>query len=47
VTVSGDLEDLLEQSPKKKKKDVLLIVGDWNAKVEHQDVPGITGKFGL
>ena len=39
-----DLQDLLELTP---KKDVLLIVGDWNAKVESQETPGVTGKFGL
>ena len=39
-----DLQDLLELTP---KKDVLLITGDWNAKVGSQEVLGITGKFGL
>ena len=39
-----DLEDLQEQSP---KKDVLFIIGDWNAKVGSQEIPGVTGKFGL
>ena len=39
-----DLQDLLEQTP---KKDVLFIIGDWNAKVRSQEIPGITGKFGL
>ena len=39
-----DLQDLLELTP---KKDVLLIIGDWNAKVGSQETPGITGKFGL
>ena len=39
-----DLQDLLELPP---KKDVLLIIGDWNAKVERQETPGVTGKFGL
>ena len=39
-----DLQDLLELTP---KKDVLFIVGDWNAKVGSQDIPGVTGKFGL
>ena len=29
------------------KKDVLFIIGDWNAKVKSQEVPGVTGKFGL
>ena len=39
-----DLQDFLEQTP---KKDVLFIIGDWNAKVGSQETPGITGKFGL
>ena len=39
-----DLQDLLEVTP---KKDVLFIIGDWNAKVGSQETPGITGKFGL
>ena len=39
-----DLQDLLEQIP---KKDVLFIIGDWNAKVGSQETPGVTGKFGL
>ena len=39
-----DLQDLLELTP---KKDVLFIIGDWNAKVGSQEVPGVTGKFGL
>ena len=39
-----DLQDLLELTP---KKDVLFIVGDWNAKVGSQETPGETGKFGL
>ena len=39
-----DLQDLLELTP---KKDVLSIIGDWNAKVKSQEIPGITGKFGL
>ena len=39
-----DLQDLLElTSP----KDVVFIIGDWNAKVGSQETPGITGKFGL
>ena len=29
------------------KKDVLFIIGDWNAKVKSQEIPGVTGKFGL
>ena len=39
-----DLQDLLELTP---EKDVLFIIGDWNAKVESQEVPGVTGKFGF
>ena len=39
-----DLQDLLELTP---TKDVLLIIGDWNAKVGSQETPGVTGKFGL
>ena len=39
-----DLQDLLERTP---KKDVLFIIGDWNAKVGSQETPGVTGKFGL
>ena len=37
------LQDLLELTP---KKDVLFIIGDWNAKVGSQETPGVTGKFG-
>ena len=37
-----DLQDLLELTP---KKDVLFIIGDWNAKVGSQDTPGVTGKL--
>ena len=39
-----DLQDLLELIP---KKDVLFIIGDWNVKVGSQEIPGVTGKFGL
>ena len=39
-----DLQDLLELTP---RKDVLFIIGDWNAKVGSQEIPGVTGKFGL
>ena len=39
-----DLQDLLELTA---KKDVLFIIGDWNAKVGSQETPGVTGKFGL
>ena len=39
-----DLQDLLELTP---KKDVLFIRGDWNAKIQSQETPGVTGTFGL
>ena len=39
-----DLQDLLELTP---PKDVLFIIGDWNAKVISQETPGVTGEFGL
>ena len=39
-----DLQDLLELTP---KKDVIFIIGDWNAKVGTQETPGVTDKFGL
>ena len=39
-----DLQDILEITP---KKDVLFIIGDWNAKVGSQETPGVTGKSGL
>ena len=39
-----DLQNLLELTP---KKDVLFIIGDWNAKVVSQETPGVTGKLGL
>ena len=39
-----DRQDILELTP---KKDVLFIIGDWNAKVRSQETPGVTGKFGL
>ena len=38
-----DLQELLELTP---KKDVLFIIGDWDAKVGSQETPGVTGKFG-
>ena len=41
---SGDLQDILEQTP---KIDILFILGDLNAKVGKQETPGVTGKFGL
>ena len=39
-----DLKDLLELIP---KRDVLFMIGDWNAKVGSPETPGVTGKFGL
>ena len=42
---SGNLKDLLNL--KKKKKDVLFIIGNWNVKVGSQEIPGVTGKFSL
>ena len=39
-----NLQDLLELTP---QKDVLFIIGDWIAKVGSQEIPGVTGKFGL
>ena len=39
-----DLQDFVERTP---QKDVLFIIGDWNAKVGSQETPGVTGKFGL
>ena len=39
-----DLQDLIKLTP---KKDVLFIIGNWNAKVGSQEKPGVTGKFGL
>ena len=40
----ADLQDLIELTP---KKDVLFIIGDWNAKVGSQEIPGVPGSFGL
>ena len=40
----GDLQDLLELTP---KKDVLFIIGDWNANIGSQEISRVTGKFGL
>ena len=42
--VCEDLQDLLEPTP---KRDVFFIIGDWNAKVRSQEIPGVTGKFGF
>ena len=39
-----DLQALLQLTP---QRDVLFIIGDWNAKVGSQETPGVTGKFGL
>ena len=39
-----DLQDFLELTP---KKDVLFLIGEWNAKVGSQEIPGVTGKFGF
>ena len=39
-----DIQDFLELTP---KKDILFIIGEWNAKVGSQETPGVTGKFGL
>ena len=44
VIAEGKVQDLLEVTP---KKDVLYIIGDWNEKIGSQEIPGITGKFGL
>ena len=43
-SIYEDLQDLQELTP---KKDVLFIIGDWNAKVGNPEIPGVTGKFGL
>ena len=39
-----DLQDLVQLTP---KKDVLFIIGDWNAEIGSQEISGVTGKFGL
>ena len=44
VIAEGKVQDLLEVTP---KKDVLYIIGDWNAKVGSQEIPGVTDKFSL
>ena len=44
LKLNGSIHDLIELAP---KKDVLFIIGDWNAKVGSQETPGVTGKFGL
>ena len=38
------IQDLVELTP---PKDVLFMIGDWNAKIESQEIPGVTGKFGI
>ena len=43
-TVLWNLQDLIELTP---QKDILFIIGDWNAKVGSQEIPGVTDKFGL
>ena len=45
--VEGVYEDLQDLSELKPKKDVLFIIGDWNAKVGSQETPGVTDRFGL
>ena len=44
LKLNGSMQDLLELTP---KKDVLFIIQDWNAKIRSQEIPGVTGKFGL
>ena len=44
LKLNEDLQDLLELTP---KKDVLFIIGDWNAKVGSQETPGVTGNLAL
>ena len=43
----SNLQDGRSYLPVIPKKDVLFIIGDWNAKVGSQEIPGVTGKFGL
>ena len=47
IMVNKRVQDAVLGCNLKKKKDVLFIIGDWNAKVESQETPGVTGKFGL
>ena len=47
VELYEDLQDLLDLLEWTAKKDVLFIIGDWNAKGGSQEIPGVTGKFGL
>ena len=44
LKLNGSMQDLLQLTP---KKDVLFIIGDWNAKVGSQEIPGVKSKFGL
>ena len=44
LKLNGFIQDLLELTP---PKDVLFMIGDWNAKVGSQETPGVTDKFGL
>ena len=44
LKLKGSVKTLLELTP---KIDVLFIIGDWNAKIGSQEIPGVTGKFGL
>ena len=44
LKLTSSMKTSLELTP---KKDVLFIIGDWNAKVGSQEIPGVTGKFGL
>ena len=43
LKLNGFIQDLLELTP---PKDILFIIGDWNAKVGSQEIPGVTDKFG-
>ena len=45
--LNGSTRSSRTNTKKKKKKNVLFIIGDWNAKVGSQTIPGVTGKFGL
>ena len=47
VSFYENLQDLLELTPKRKKKAILFIIGDWNAKVGSQEIHGVTNLFGL
>ena len=44
LKLNGSIQDLLELTP---KKDVLFVIGNWNANVGSQEIPGVTGKFGF